>query len=813
MLTQAVLTKPLEHKLLSFKLWAFIASSLFLTACLGNSNVPVTYVIPAEGETYTAADFLPHIEFPDGVPPQDEVVITLNGVEIQSYFDEWSGTTARITGPVAALEYNAARRNGRNLFQVLEPNKDLIEFTLELGEIDIRIVEVDDQWSGVGDKGVNDTVTVRGYLPEDLNVVTMNVLARRINDSTGALEAISANPANKGESLSVAPGGSVSEFDGVNTYSLELYGPGHTTTDVRDLSDVPNGFAFTLSDSEDTDAIVIAISARDSNNVLYHHEESWLRPDEASWISEIGGNGAISLAINQVTLSSIEGFIEDRLSELGDIDLAATDECDNGGLGSLLIDLQQAIVTDSDIKLRINDSTSSHSPTTSRMSLDIDLDLDLQGRVALCLLVPGSIQYSADLKITTDTDGKAVVDLENPDLNGVANILQGIGCNLIGGIASGGLFTNIINNAILRAVNGIIQNDVPRAQLVIRIGEEISPPVPTECHPSNCPEIDTETGCIPAEPYDPGEYLFGAFILKFAPKLDKFFNLSYPFARANIDSLWGVNLGLHPSGAGVNRVPSIGSPYNPNALKDARLESGSAASLRTTGVSISELALNQIFMGLWEASILYLDLEIPEIQGSVTPLLDDVKVLFASSSPWTIDLIPSTDVEGDLRVMISDLRLEIVSDITNPFGADLDDFTIGSAIVDVELPLNVGANSATGSLQLSMPTPGLNVTVRNLFSSIQTQSQGFNITLIGSDSSALIDFSSDNTTPVGETLMGIIDVALNNAASMFEVEIPIPDILGFDLDFGKISSDGNQLNILVDLYDSNLFPNPRNPSF
>lgn len=135
--------------------------------------------------------------------------------------------------------------------------------------------------------------------------------------------------------------------------------------------------------------------------------------------------------------------------------------------------------------------------------------------------------------------------------------------------------------------------------------------------------------------------------------------------------------GLHATGKPrINQ--SIGSLYDSNAPIELFQVSTAKDDLtindHNVGFTLHESFVNQLFMGLWESGILYIDFNAGN-DPLINTFVDNANIKFASASPWTIGhladiTLPDGSKEnerGDVKIDINDLLLHISGDVYDPF--------------------------------------------------------------------------------------------------------------------------------------------------
>lgn len=136
-----------------------LIACIVLFKCVGNSSVPVIYVLPDALTTYTVSTFAPEVEFPDDLPLQSDVVIRINGFDVTSEFNSWDGTIGKVDlAALTGAKINSvdtpniwgALRDGPNSFQVSKPSKAVTYFTMDMPSAAIHIVTVEDGYDGCG---------------------------------------------------------------------------------------------------------------------------------------------------------------------------------------------------------------------------------------------------------------------------------------------------------------------------------------------------------------------------------------------------------------------------------------------------------------------------------------------------------------------------------------------------------------------------------------------------------------------------------------------------------------------------------------
>ncbi len=787
MFTQATMLIHALKQKASMKLLTLASFAMIMVSCVGTSSVPVTYVLPVQGGVYTTATFLPELEFPNGVPNQAGTIIRLNGAEIQSAFDVWSGTTARVSS-VGAPNFNiiaGALRDGRNNFQVFEPNKGMVTFNVDVDTASVHVVKVVDNWDGVTAKPNN--LTVYGYIEGAgyTTIENMSVQVRRLDNNgnpTNLADHPSSNSAG-GQYMIVAPGNTVNE----GAYYLTLYDDDHVTTDQRDLWDRPYGFVMRIYDADaDGDLVTIGAQKRDLQGNLkpwtYKH---WMRSNIPLYDQRLNNNGAFSLALDQIALKSTGVGVAEAID---DMEVTVYEEDCAGCVTGYRADIRDMTFNNTSVDLSLpwqNSSTNANIRVDAR----IPVDSGNHGSVTVWALWipvtctisgPATLTFGANFSLNVGGGDQTNMSSSGESLGGVGDLIDGA-CGAIAGF-----FVGILQGTIVDTITGIVEDmfnvDLPKMRLVVKIGDEIHAPVNSWDNGSGV------HGSVPGT-YYPGEYLFGAYLFELQPKMMNFYGRpnSWVSGATSWDIAWGLNLGFHALGTGINRIPSLGTQYYQQTTAPATLAIGDndqerALGVRTLGATLSEMFINQLFMGLWESGILYIDMDF----GSIVPIpgqtvvLDDVKFAFASNAPWEVDILPNGSPEGDAIVKIPDLRVELIGDAHDASLPDNgNDYTFAYMIGDLTLYFIGGVSPEGGALRFE-----------------QASTVELAVTDVYSD--------WDGTTP--EQLVSVFDYAFTFLTPELTLDIPFPEILGSTVQFGDIKSDNGGFQVTIDVWNNDVFP-------
>lgn len=839
MSTHAMLIQSMKHRTSIFKSSVMLVFALVISSCIGTSNVPVNYHLPVDGETYNSNTFLPKIEFPDGIPDSSaDVVIRLNGTEIQTAFGQWGvgedgtgvGDYAIVTtGSSGYPLITSALRDGRNGFQVLDPNKGLVTFNVDVPLATVHITEVQDNWNGFGIKGDlnnNDSIevnevagdlTVKGYFEGgDYTEITGMAVQVFHLDGSGNMVSLDDSPefgaSDGGQWIVAAPGQNKDDGPHPNggRFYLNFNAKDHVATNTRDLHDKPYGFEMRIYDGQAasiisrpagtiTDGDVVRICVTKVIDGTSHEScKKWMRSNIPLYDQRLDNtDGSFSLAADQIALKSTGQSVADILDAdylIGDPGFTQS-ECVStyylGGCWARVdIEIKNLKTNNTSIDMRTPVQNSA-----SQAQLDFDLSMPIQsveggaytsiffeGLGPDCNFNPNStITYTTDLVMFVNGSDQTQINATNNTLS-IGNLITG---GLCGGAVS--LFLPILQSAIVDIITQVIEDvfnaDLPQLRMVIRIGEEIVAP--------------SGSGAG----YDPGTYFYGAYLFELQPKMMSFFGNKNPWvsgAGTTWDVAFGINLGFHALGTGSQRVPSLGFVYVDQRTKQAELAKGcdpweactaleettrKKQGVRTLAATLSEMFINQLMMGLWESGILYIDLgfgTIPPAEGMIVAL-DDVKFAFQSASPWEVDILPTDDAAGDFILSIPDLRIEFIGDTHNPDHPDGgNDYTFAYMIADLTIYLNMGVSPDEGALRLQQAS-AIEISVTDIFS------------------------DWDGTTP--DQMIAIFDYALTYIAGETAIDIPLDFVgLGSEVDIGDVWSDDGGLFATIDVWNGAIFP-------
>lgn len=213
----AMLIQSLKHKAGLFKVSIVLVATLALSGCFGldcqitnsstgettycpkistGDSTPVIYNLPVNEGDYDLSALQFSVTFPNGLAAKSATQIKLNGVDITNDFNDWGvgvTNTARVTLAINGTNtpiINAAIRDGRNSFQVTQPMKNPVFFTVDIPGAAVHFTNIDDGWTGETfriqrDGGGNVVVTERN----GTNVANRIYTAKRgYLDATGYID-------------------------------------------------------------------------------------------------------------------------------------------------------------------------------------------------------------------------------------------------------------------------------------------------------------------------------------------------------------------------------------------------------------------------------------------------------------------------------------------------------------------------------------------------------------------------------------------------------------------------------------------------
>jgi hypothetical protein len=217
---KALKHNALKHKAVALKFTLLLLVSSVISGCLGTScqltnsatgevylcptintgsSVPVVYNSPVSDGVYGLGALTFSVGFPNGIPLKANTEIRLNGVVITSEFNDWGtgiANTARVTGAITAGTKPiiwAALRDGRNSFQVTNPAKSVIFFTVDIPGAEVHFTDINDGWTGetfrIRRAGNVGSGAVSTYEVNGVNVANRDFTAKRgYIDAVGYLD-------------------------------------------------------------------------------------------------------------------------------------------------------------------------------------------------------------------------------------------------------------------------------------------------------------------------------------------------------------------------------------------------------------------------------------------------------------------------------------------------------------------------------------------------------------------------------------------------------------------------------------------------
>lgn len=730
----------------------FILSQILLS-CVGSSSTPVIYLSPDSTTDYNQTNFKPALEFPDGLPLQNEVEIRVNGVVVTSEFDDWgSAGTGSTNINVAEVTLNvsdantpiiwSALRDGVNTFQVSDPLKDIVFFTFDLPSAEVHFSNVIDGYDGSSAKN-GSPLHVEGFLEgkDYSTLLDMTVEVSRV-DASGALNTLGLT----GSKITAAPNNTVS--DGL--YYLQL--------------NADYSFEFEVYDANsDADAVTITVTDTEGSA-----SKTWLRPNIPLYDSRLANDGTFSARIKEKTVLSFTNFLAQAFTLNDGLGLTLLGPIDVLGFGNLTAVDESLGGADIDVTLPIPtvDGGPSGNP---RGSLKVVLNLDDlwfkaygDGLFGICAWT----EISTDLYV--DTNVTAIVNPSNYKVssNLIINELQvnnldidmwdpnffiNLLCGIAGAIASplaealAPAVSGIVGGIVEGVVNGIFNNDLPLLRLVIQ-----------------------------------GQYM------TLNPQMREISSSVDPWMIGNgptqDDVGLDASLGFHTRGIGGRPNKSIGSLYVPNVLAPAinTQDQVNGTDEKYVGANIGENFINQLMMGLWESGILYIDFNAGTIPDN--PFIDDALIQFASASPWEVDIKDQGTPEGNIKITIPDLLLGFRGDVYNPFtGAkDYDDYNFFNMVLNMNFYARVNSDLDSNAVVLTLSsTPEIEV--------VDVSTAVFPVT--NAQAQTLLDYA-----------LTFLTIELGTLA------IELPEIIGLTVNIGDVWTTDTSLAITLDAFDVDAFP-------
>lgn len=509
----------------------------------------------------------------------------------------------------------------------------------------------------------------------------------------------------------------------------------------------------------DADAVTITITDSEGSS-----SKTWLRSNVPLYNQRLTNNGGISARIDSLTIFSVlytvsTGLEEDGLGLTGtnlpeptpeDPDPSRINVTEERVDGEVIIGLSLpvpgqdgAVPGQMDINFYMEElyfkGTTINLVDCDSATVITDVFADLYTIV--------NVNAAGDVTAITDTRAFSLpnmdVELQGGFLCSFAGLFVGALQGVIEGIVEG-----MIGDLISDIVAQIFNNDLPLLRLVV-----------------------TKQGV--------NEYMSLAPVMA---KITTSENTWAPASPGPDDVAIDATIGLFSRGTGGRPNASIGSLYTPAALSDATNSiDNSDAEFRTIGLNLSDNFVNQLFMGLWESGILYIDFNAGT--GFPNPLIDDAIIQFASASPWEVDVVPSADPRGDLLIEIPDLLIGFQGDIHDPFNTSKvlhDDYVFLQVTMTINFAVNISADKAAGSLVISMASaPEFEVT----------------------------SFSSDGIPVTTADVQKAVDFAINSIVTeMGDIEIPLPEVAGLTINMGDVWSDEDSLAMSLDIYNLDVFP-------
>ncbi len=754
-----------------FKLTSFLALFAVLASCVGESYVPIIYHEPNSQGEYVVNTFKPKLEFPNGLPDRDDVIITINGADVSSEFDDWGDSfsgdadpnVVEITQAINSLNtpiFYAALRDGRNIFQVTKPAKSYFYFYMDMPGATIHITQVDDQWDGDMNTPKSGSIAVEGYLDQgDYSALSQIRIKTFAIDYDGSFVANSGD----GTDMSAAPDG-VEQVYG--DFSL-TFNPDYTFSFIA----YDGGNNDGLYDMEDADLIGITVSDQFGS-----YTKNYLRSNIPLSNQRIANGGALSLAFDQVALKSLGNGLADAINQIEDTIILedivlAEDVCFGLSLGDACLGLEQDITASvylMDMYFE-NSAVTLETPVQDNIETgDIWVDafvpirlgpgsrVEVQDGLIECSLNNSNIEYASNIIFSVDDSEITTITMDNDSLD-LGGLIGGNPLCQIVEVAVSDLFSGMVVDAIGDIVETVFNVDLPLLRLVIRIGPE-------------------------------DDLLFGPAFLTLNPVASHFFGVQNSWDNSgspgdeSYNVKWGMSLGFHSLGQGVNRIPSLGSKYEAATLTVPGMSvDNTEMNDRTVGMVLSENFINQLLMGLWESGILYLEQAI-QFDGGIVPLnafLSDITFAFASASPWEIDLLPDNDPKGDMHLFIPDLRVSLTGTRHFPKPV-IEDYNFAFMVADLNVYLDLSSPEGSDALRVSTVS-NLEVSVRELGTDWQFLNQS--------------------------QLSNIFDLVFSQVVGTGQFDIPFPELLGAQMDFGDIWTDEGRLNITIDVYNPEVFCN------
>lgn len=370
---------------------------------------------------------------------------------------------------------------------------------------------------------------------------------------------------------------------------------------------------------------------------------------------------------------------------------------------------------------------------------DIDVGLDLSTVAEASLSVNS---YIVDTTVTMNgtTIQNLFVDSGNGFLDGIINSFMGdLIINIIMPIIEG-----MIAGMIGPIVDGIFNADLPLTRLVL-------------------PSVDNQGQARPV-------YLaLGLEVNELTTAM-----------QADGDMALVLGLGAHTSGK-PRLNDSLGTNYKSGTgigmMTTVLARDDIAGNYGTLGIALHEAFINQLFMGLWESGILYIDFNAGN-DPTVNTFMDNANIKFASVAPWLVDHledgVDDDAAKGDLKIQVEDLVIHFSGDIYDPFqGKWFLDRVVFELAIDLEAYVNLTSNNQAISFEFSS-NPVVEMTT----------------------------FYSDYIPGLNESLgQSLLNVALPNlVTNLSAIELALPQILGLDMNIKEAwVEDTENLGLTLDV--------------
>ncbi len=507
----------------------------------------------------------------------------------------------------------------------------------------------------------------------------------------------------------------------------------------------------------------------------------WLRSNIPLSQARLNKGGGFSIAFDQVSfLSTGEGVMDlVTLVEMGD---GTTN--DGVTINGLMVMPPNA--ADEGIFLSLPNQPNNNTATLRVDAiLDVRLDIHYSASWLSCNIRGtktethnsvnynrvGRVVYRANVNLSVDGSGNTVVNITGDDMTLGSIDACGIGVGTLVDAAKGAILP-----IIRGSVGGVFANDLPTTR--VKIG------------------ITTPLGSD-----------LGPFYMPVQPMMARFNGSTKTGGVANPwDQKWVLDFGVHMRGVSPEYIPpanrpkrnvALGTTYSGNVLKPAVLNfkpgKNEARHGTSLGVSVTEDFVNQLFLGLWESGLLYIDFDVAS-PGMNNPFLTNVNFAFASTQPWQVDVIDTISAsQPNFKITIPDLLINFTGDryFPKPTSAQctangqasnctyLKDYEFARMLGDVVIYSELTASPDGRSLRLRM-----------------TQALEIDVTEVSSD--------WDGTTE--EQLAAALDQVFTFLTGGMVVDIPFPEILSSVTKITGVETDDDAIYLTIDVYSAKLYP-------